>query len=73
MLSIMAVLGSHEFGLRISLGAEGGSQIRTGREDFACGSVVLPTLSEGLEIELSDFEAEDATLKGDSMWQVVEI
>ena len=30
-------------------------------------------LSEGLEIELSDFEAEDATLKGDYLWQVVEI
>jgi hypothetical protein len=73
MLSITAVLGSHEFGLRIWLGAQGGSQISTGREDFACGSVVLPTLSEGLEIELSDFEAEDATLKGDYLWQVVEI
>jgi len=30
-------------------------------------------VSEGLDIELSDFEAEDATLKGDSLWQVVEI
>jgi len=26
-----------------------------------------------LEIELSDFEAEDATLKGDYLWQIVEI
>jgi len=26
-----------------------------------------------LEIELSDFEAEDATLTGDYLWQVVEI
>jgi hypothetical protein len=26
-----------------------------------------------LEIELSDFAAEDATLKGDYLWQVVEI
>jgi hypothetical protein len=26
-----------------------------------------------LEIELSDFEAENATLKGDDVWQVVEI
>jgi len=26
-----------------------------------------------LETELSDFEAEDATLKGDYLWQVVEI
>jgi hypothetical protein len=29
--------------------------------------------SEGLEIELSDFEAEDTTLKGDYLRQVVEI
>jgi hypothetical protein len=50
-----------------------GSQISTGREDFAGGSTVLPALNEGLEIELSDFEAENATLKGDSLWKVVEI
>jgi len=30
-------------------------------------------LSQSLEIELSDFEAEDATRKGDYLWQVVEI
>ena len=30
-------------------------------------------LSEGLEIELSDSEAENATLNGDYLWQVVEI
>jgi len=30
-------------------------------------------LSGGLEIELSDFEAENVTLKGDYLWQVVEI
>jgi len=30
-------------------------------------------LSEGLQIELSYFEAENATLKGDYLWQVVEI
>jgi len=29
--------------------------------------------SEGLEIELFDFEAEDATLECDCLWQVVEI
>jgi len=51
----------------------GGSQISTGREDFAGGSAVLPMLSEGLEIELSDFEAENVTLRGDYLWQVVEI
>jgi len=70
MLSITVVWGSHNFGLRTWLGAQGGS---TKREDFAGGSAVLPTLSEGLEIELSDFEAEDVTLKGDYLWQVVEI
>jgi len=42
-------------------------------EDFADDSAVLPMLSKGLEIELSDFEAENATLNGDYMWQVVEI
>ena len=30
-------------------------------------------LSEGLEIELSDFDAENVTLRGDYLWQVVEI
>jgi hypothetical protein len=44
----------------------------TGKEDFPCGSCVLPSLSEGLEIELSDFEAENAMLKGDYLWLVVE-
>jgi hypothetical protein len=73
MHSITAVLGTHEFGLRIWLGAQRGSGISTGREDIACGSAVLPTLREGLEIQLSEFEAEDATLKGDYLWQVVEI
>jgi len=51
----------------------GGSQIRTGREDFAAGSAVPPMLSEGLEIELSDFEGDNAMLNGDYLWQVVEI
>jgi len=30
-------------------------------------------LSEGLKSELSEFEAEYATLKGEYLWQVVEI
>jgi hypothetical protein len=72
MLSITAVLGSHEFRLHIWLGTQGGSQISAGREDCVGGSAVLSTLSEGLEIELSDFEAENATLKGDYLQQVVE-
>jgi len=73
MLSIMAVLGSHQFGLRTWLGAQGASQISPGREDFAGDSTVLRTVSEGWEIELSDFEAENATLRGDYLRQVVEI
>jgi len=51
----------------------GAARSNTGRKDFAGGSAVLPTLSKGLDIELSEFEAENATLKGDYMWQVVEI
>jgi hypothetical protein len=73
MLSITAVLGSQELGLRIRLGAPDGSQISTGMEDFAGGSAVLPTRSECLEVEPSDFEVEDAMLKGDYLWQVVKI
>ena len=69
----MAVLRSHEFGLRIRLGGQGGRQISTGREDYSGGSAVLPTLSKGLEIELSDFESENEIRKGDYLWQVVEI
>jgi len=42
-------------------------------EDFAGGSTVLLTLSQGLEIELSDSETENAMLKGDHLQQVVEI
>jgi len=34
---------------------------------------VLLTLNEGLEFKLSDFEAEDVTLKGDHFWKKVEI
>jgi len=42
-------------------------------EDIAGRSAVLPTLSGGLEIELSHFEEEYATLHGDFLRQVVEI
>jgi len=54
-------------------GGSGGQPISTGREHFAGCSAVLTTLNEGWEIELSNFEAEDATLKGEYLWQVVEI
>ena len=67
------VMGPHEFGPRIWVGAQGGSQISTGKENFAGGSAVLPMLSEGLDIELSDLEAENVTLKGDYLRQVVGI
>jgi hypothetical protein len=55
------------------MGPQGGSQICSGREDFAGGSAVILRLSEGLAIELTDFQAEDVTLNGDYLWQVVEI
>jgi hypothetical protein len=55
MLPIMAVVASIEFGLRISLGVQGGCHISTGRKDFAGSSTGVQTLREGLEIELSDF------------------
>jgi hypothetical protein len=73
MICITAVLGSHEFGLRKRLGAQGRSQISNGRENFASGSAVLPMLDQGLQIELSDFNAGDATLKADYLWKVVEV
>jgi hypothetical protein len=64
MLSIMAVMGSYVFVLLIKLGAQWGSQISTGRDDMAGGSAVAQTLSEGLRIEFSDFEAEAVMLIG---------
>jgi len=73
MISVTADLGSHEFGLRILLGTHRGSQISTEREDFASDRVVFLTLSKGLVIELSDFEAGNSTLKGDYLRHVVEI
>jgi hypothetical protein len=60
-------------GFAYSWGLWGGSQISTGREDFTGGSDVLPMLSDDLEIELCEFQSEDATLKGDFLWQVFEI
>jgi hypothetical protein len=55
------------------MGAQRGSQISTRRENFAGGSTVFLMLSEGLEIELPDFEADNVTLEGDYMLQEVEI
>jgi hypothetical protein len=73
MLSIAAVLGPHQFGLRIWQGAQGCSQSSTDREDFAGGNAVPPMLCECLEIALSDFEAKNATVEGDCLRQIVEI
>jgi hypothetical protein len=63
----MAGLGSHDFGLHISLGAPGGCKISTVGDERAGGSAVLPTLCEGLKIELTHCEAEDTMLKGDCL------
>jgi len=73
ILSITAVLGSHDFWLCIWLGVQGGGEINIGREDFAGGIAVLPKLSVGLEIQLSDFEADNVILKGDYSQQAGEI
>jgi len=72
MLSITYVVGSHEFGLRIWLRALVGTQTHTGREDFEGSRAGLPMLSEGLEVEICYFEADNVTLKGDYLWQVVQ-
>jgi len=42
-------------------------------QDLTGGSAVLTPLSEGLEIDLSDVNPENAMLKGDCLWQVVDI
>jgi len=73
MLPITAVLGSQVFGLHIWLGAQGGSQISAGREDFAGGRAVHRTLSEGFEIVFADFKVQNAMLTGDYFWHLVEI
>jgi len=69
----MADLRSHKIRLHTWLGAQGGSLISTGMEDFPAGSAAPPTPSKGLQIELYELEAENATLKGDSLRHVVEI
>jgi hypothetical protein len=55
------------------VGAQGCSLLSTGMVEFAGGTAVLPTLSEGLEIELSQFEEENMMLNGDYLSQVVHI
>jgi hypothetical protein len=53
-------------------GAQGGSKISTGRDDIACDSVVLPMLSKCFDIQLANFEPENATMNGDYLLQGVE-
>jgi hypothetical protein len=48
-------------------------QISNLTEGFAGGSAGHSILSEGLEIESSDFDTENAPHKGDFLWQVVAI
>jgi len=55
------------------MGVQGGGEMITGREHIAGDSTVLLMLSDGLDIELPDFEAVNVTLKGDYLWQVVQI
>jgi hypothetical protein len=43
------------------------------REDFAGGSAVLMMVSDGLEIALPDFEAENTTPMCEDLRQVVEV
>jgi hypothetical protein len=62
---MMAVLRFNEFELHISLGAQRSCQISTGREQFISGSTVLLTMTEYLDIELSNFEPDNAMLTGD--------
>jgi len=54
-------------------GSSGGQPDQPQREEFAGSTAVLLTLSEGLQIELSDLEAENVTLKVDYLWQLVGI
>jgi hypothetical protein len=73
MLSITVVSRTYEFRLSIGLGAQGGSQISTGQEDFAGSRAVLLMLSKDMEIELADFKEENPILKGECLQQAVEI
>jgi len=70
MLSISAGWVLHEFVFGTKLNAQGGSHISTRREDSASSNVVLLTLGDHLEIELSDFEAVNVMLKGDCVWKI---
>jgi hypothetical protein len=73
MLSVWAVLGSHEVLLYIWLGAQRGTEISTRRELFGVSSAIFPKPSKVFEIELSDFAAENATLNVGYLQQPVQI
>lgn len=55
------------------IGSSGGSKISTGRKHITDWSAGLLMLSEGLEIELSNLNANNAMLKGNHLRQEVEI
>jgi len=55
------------------MGSSGGQHDQPQNGGLCKWQYCFPGLSEGLEIELSDFEAENATLKGDYLQQVVGI
>ena len=54
-------------------GSSGGHPDQHRKGERASGSAVLPTQSEGMVIELSHFEGDNATPKGDYLWLVVVI
>jgi hypothetical protein len=54
-------------------GTSEGTPISARREDFPAARAVRSTMSEGLEIVLSDFEVENAMLNGDYLGQVFQI
>lgn len=70
---MVVVFESHEFGFAIPLVTQRSSDINTGREDNDGGDAVIPILSECWFILLCYFNAENARLKGDHLWVVVEI
>jgi hypothetical protein len=55
------------------IGRSGGRKISNDREDIAGRSTVLLMLSDGLEIEHSNLNADNVTLKGDPLKQEVQI
>jgi hypothetical protein len=68
VVSITAVLRSHELDLSFYVGAQGGSQFGTRWEVLAAGNAVCPTLYQGVESALTDLEVQVVTLKANYLW-----